>query len=82
MTIAGEFAVQTCFQGRFGEEMGSDEFGGGILMHAPEPDKQWVIGRLSHIEVTHAGRLLSLCIFVEYYQSNMTYRCYMNMYMN
>lgn len=36
--------------------MGSDEFGGAILMHAPEPDMQWVVGRLSHIEVTHAGK--------------------------
>ena len=36
--------------------MGSDEFGGAILMHAPESDMQWVVGRLSHIEVTHAGQ--------------------------
>ena len=35
--------------------MGSDEFGGAILMHAPEPDMQLVVGCLSHnIEVTHA----------------------------
>ena len=59
----GEFAVQTCFQGRFGEEMGSDEFGGAIMLHSPEPATatqpiQWVIGRLSNIEVTHAGKLL------------------------
>lgn len=52
----GQFATQTCFQGRFGEEMGSDEFGGAIMMHAPEPDAQWVVGRLSYIEVTHAGK--------------------------
>ena len=36
--------------------MGSDEFGGAILMHAPEPDMQWVVGCLSHIEDTHAGQ--------------------------
>ena len=54
--ILGQFATQTCFQGRFGEEMGSDEFGGAIMMHAPEPDKNWAVGRLSHIEVTHAGQ--------------------------
>lgn len=53
----GEFATQTCFQGRFGEEMGSDEFGSGILIHSPVPDQQWAIGRFSHIEVTHAGLL-------------------------
>ena len=54
--LTGQFATQTCFQGRFGEEMGSDEFGGAILMHAPEPDMQWVVSRLSHIEVAHAGQ--------------------------
>ena len=58
LTVTGEFATQTCFQGRFGEEIGSDEFGSGILIHAPEPDKQWAIGRFSHIEVTHAGMSL------------------------
>ncbi|XP_067951959.1 fibrocystin-L-like, partial [Watersipora subatra] len=51
----GQFATQTCFQGRFGEEMGSDEFGGAIMMHSPVPDENWVIGRFSHIEVTHAA---------------------------
>ncbi|XP_067947416.1 fibrocystin-L-like [Watersipora subatra] len=56
----GQFATQTCFQGRFGEEMGSDEFGGAIMMHSPVPDENWVIGRLSHIEVTHAGQAFRL----------------------
>lgn len=63
LAVTGEFATQTCFQGRFGEEMGSDEFGGAIMMHAPEPDKQWVVGRMSHIEVTHAGAEAIIIIY-------------------
>ncbi|XP_078617899.1 fibrocystin-L-like [Branchiostoma floridae x Branchiostoma japonicum] len=52
----GEFATQTCFQGRFGEEVGTDEFGSQIMLHGREMDKDLVRGRLSHIEVTHAGQ--------------------------
>ena len=36
----GEFATQTCFQGRFGEELGSDEFGGQIMVHQVDKDTQ------------------------------------------
>ncbi|KAI8520654.1 Fibrocystin-L [Branchiostoma belcheri] len=52
----GEFATQTCFQGRFGDEVGTDEFGSQIMLHGKEMDKGLVVGRLSHIEVTHAGQ--------------------------
>ncbi|XP_019623376.1 PREDICTED: fibrocystin-L-like [Branchiostoma belcheri] len=52
----GEFATQTCFQGRFGEEVGTDEFGSHIILHGREMNKGLVLGRLSHIEVTHAGQ--------------------------
>ncbi|KAF6037340.1 PKHD1L1 [Bugula neritina] len=30
------------------------------MMHAPEPDMNWAVGRLSHIEVTHAGQAFRL----------------------
>ncbi|XP_065144791.1 fibrocystin-L-like [Paramisgurnus dabryanus] len=52
----GEFAVQTCYQGRFGEEVGSDEFGGCIMIHAPQPDQNLAIGRIEYVEVYHAGQ--------------------------
>ncbi|XP_073714529.1 fibrocystin-L [Misgurnus anguillicaudatus] len=52
----GEFAVQTCYQGRFGEEVGSDEFGGCIMFHAPQPDQNLAIGRIEYVEVYHAGQ--------------------------
>lgn len=47
----GEFATQTCFQGRFGEEVGSDQFGGCIMFHAPRPNENLAIGRLEYVEV-------------------------------
>lgn len=50
----GEFAVQTCFLGRYGEEMGSDEFGASIMASASQDNtdgSQRVILRLSNIEV-------------------------------
>lgn len=47
----GEFATQTCLQGKFGEEIGSDQFGGCIMFHAPIPSANMVIGRIEYIEV-------------------------------
>lgn len=47
----GEFATQTCFQGRFGEEAGSDQFGGCIMFHAPRQNENLAIGRLEYVEV-------------------------------
>ncbi|XP_077349351.1 fibrocystin-L [Lithobates pipiens] len=56
----GEFATQTCFQGRFGETIGSDQFGGCIMFHAPEPGKLQSIGRIEYVEVFHAGQAFRL----------------------
>uniref|UniRef100_A0A8C4N325 Polycystic kidney and hepatic disease 1 (autosomal recessive)-like 1 n=1 Tax=Eptatretus burgeri TaxID=7764 RepID=A0A8C4N325_EPTBU len=56
----GEFATQTCFQGRFGEEMGSDQFGGCIMFHAPKPSLGLAIGRIEHVEIYHAGQAFRL----------------------
>uniref|UniRef100_A0A672GWY5 Polycystic kidney and hepatic disease 1 (autosomal recessive)-like 1 n=1 Tax=Salarias fasciatus TaxID=181472 RepID=A0A672GWY5_SALFA len=56
----GEFATQTCFQGRFGEEAGSDQFGGCIMFHAPRPSENLAIGRLEYVEVYHAGQAFRL----------------------
>lgn len=47
----GEFATQTCFQGKFGEEIGSDQFGGCIMFHAPMPGANMVTGRIEYVEV-------------------------------
>ncbi|CAG5956366.1 unnamed protein product [Menidia menidia] len=56
----GEFATQTCFQGRFGEEAGSDQFGGCIMFHAPRPGQNLAVGRLEYVEVSHAGQAFRL----------------------
>lgn len=56
----GEFATQTCFQGRFGEEMGSDQFGCQIMLHAARKNENLVTGHLEYVEVTHAGQAFRL----------------------
>ncbi|KAM7075199.1 fibrocystin-L isoform 18-T20 [Molossus nigricans] len=57
---AGEFATQTCLQGKFGEEVGSDQFGGCIMFHAPVPGANMVTGRIEYVEVFHAGQAFRL----------------------
>ncbi|XP_053468790.1 PKHD1 like 1, tandem duplicate 1 [Ictalurus furcatus] len=56
----GEFATQTCFQGKFGEETGSDEFGGCIMFHAPRPGENLAIGRIEYVEIFNAGQAYRL----------------------
>ncbi|KAM7317037.1 hypothetical protein ACRRTK_023339 [Alexandromys fortis] len=56
----GEFATQTCLQGKFGEEIGSDQFGGCIMLHAPSPGANMVTGRIEYVEVFHAGQAFRL----------------------
>jgi hypothetical protein len=51
---SGEFAVQTCFLGRYGQEIGSDQFGATIMASASTDSSdgiQHAILRLSNIEV-------------------------------
>ncbi|XP_004431348.1 PREDICTED: fibrocystin-L [Ceratotherium simum simum] len=56
----GEFATQTCLQGKFGEEIGSDQFGGCIMFHAPMPGANMVTGRIEYVEIFHAGQAFRL----------------------
>ena len=52
--FVGEFAVQTCFLGRYGQEIGSDQFGATIMASASVGSSdgiQRAILRLSNIEV-------------------------------
>ncbi|XP_072303332.1 fibrocystin-L-like [Eucyclogobius newberryi] len=57
---SGEFSTQTCFQGRFGEETGSLQFGACIMLHAPEPNKNLAIGRIEYVEIYNAGQAFRL----------------------
>ena len=54
----GQFAVQTCFNGRFGAETVGDQFGSQIMLHKGPNNK--VVGRIEYIEVTHAGQAFRL----------------------
>ncbi|KAG2465237.1 PKHL1 protein, partial [Polypterus senegalus] len=56
----GEFAVQTCFQGRYGDQVGSDQFGGCIMFSTPLPNQNSAIGRIEYVEVFHAGQAFRL----------------------
>jgi hypothetical protein len=49
-----EFAVQTCFMGRYGEEIGSDQFGATIMGSQDmnnNNNTQRVVIRMSNVEV-------------------------------
>ena len=60
LCFQGQFVTQTCFQGRFGEETGSDQFGGHILIHAPKKNNQIATARLSNVELTYVGQAFRL----------------------
>lgn len=52
--------MQTCFQGRFGAETSSDQFGAHIMAHAPARDSGAAVLRLSYVQVSHAGQAFRL----------------------
>ncbi|KAL4228989.1 Fibrocystin-L [Mactra antiquata] len=56
----GEFATQTCFLGRFGDEIGSSQFGAMILVHAPVYNTHEAQAKISYTEVTFAGQAFRL----------------------
>ncbi|KAH9519161.1 Fibrocystin-L, partial [Bulinus truncatus] len=56
----GEFAVQTCFQGRFGEELGSSQFGSQIMVHQLGKDTQIAQAHIQYVEMTFAGQAFRL----------------------
>uniref|UniRef100_H2Y4C5 G8 domain-containing protein n=1 Tax=Ciona savignyi TaxID=51511 RepID=H2Y4C5_CIOSA len=56
----GEFATQTCFQGRFGEEEGSDEFGAVMMIHQRHPSSNTARARIEFVEFSHVGQAFRL----------------------
>ena len=52
-----QHATQSCFQGRFGEEIGSDQFGAHIMIHSPTHSAQ---ARIEYVEVRNAGQAFRL----------------------
>ncbi|CAH1775752.1 unnamed protein product [Owenia fusiformis] len=67
---SGQFATQSCFRGRFGEEIGSDEFGAQVMLAAREPDKDLVTGRLEYVEFTHTGQAYRLGHYTLHFHMN------------
>ena len=56
----GQFAIQSCFQGRFGAEIVGDQFGVQIMIHAAEQNRDLVTARIEYVEITHAGQAFRL----------------------
>ena len=59
----GEFATMTCYLGRYGNEVGSDEFGATIMINAGKPNSigaESVIARISNVELFHVGQAFRL----------------------
>ena len=55
----GEFSTMTCFLGRYGPEIGSDQFGATIMINSDTPNtigNENVIARISNIEMYHVGQ--------------------------
>ena len=56
----GQFKTQNCFDGRFGEERGSDQFGVQIMLHSGHRDSRKAMGHFHYIEVRHCGQAFRL----------------------
>ncbi|XP_065660201.1 fibrocystin-L isoform X2 [Hydra vulgaris] len=56
----GQFATQTCFDGRYGEERGSDQFGVQIMVHSNKMSEGTAVAHFHYIEVTNAGQAFRL----------------------
>ena len=68
---SGEFAVQTCFLGRYGDEIGSDQFGATIMVSTATDnpnDPTSAILRLSNIEVNFHYVLLYSYLQILHYK--------------
>ena len=49
-------AMQTCFAGKFGEELGHDEFGAVIIISPKYKDQGLVEARIQYVEFENAGQ--------------------------
>ena len=53
----------TCFLGRYGKELGSDQFGGTIMINGAQQnsiENENVIARISNVELYHVGQAYRL----------------------
>ena len=69
----GEFAVQTCFLGRYGDEIGTDEFGATIQIAGDslkQKLRETVFVRISNVELFHVGQAFRLGRYVIHFHMN------------
>ncbi|XP_069129825.1 fibrocystin-L-like [Argopecten irradians] len=52
------YAIQTCFQGRRGDEIISDQFGAQVIIHTTHPTKQVTTSRIEFVELFNVGQSL------------------------
>lgn len=69
-SLTGEFAVQTCFEGRFGDEIGNDEFGAQVIGHARELNSGDVVMRIENTEFTYVGQAFRLGRYAIHFHLN------------
>ncbi|CAF3091006.1 unnamed protein product [Rotaria socialis] len=67
-----QFAVQSCFLGRYGQEIGSDQFGATIMASGANSsdNTQDVILRLSNIEIFNVGQAFRLGRYPVHFHMN------------
>ena len=68
----GEFTTMTCFLGRYGPELGSDQFGATIMLSGPMEarNQEVVIGRFSNVELFHVGQAFRLGRYAIHFHMN------------
>ncbi|OWF48084.1 Fibrocystin-L [Mizuhopecten yessoensis] len=57
---SGNLALQKCAQGRYGQEMGSDQFGAHVIIHTTDPTKHLTTSRVEFVEFVHVGQAFRL----------------------
>ena len=66
-----QFAVQSCFLGRYGPEQGSDQVGAHIMLSSPMGSVgETVIGRISNVEFYHVGQAFRLGRYPVHFHMN------------
>ena len=70
LSISGQFSTQTCFQGRFGEETGSNQFGATIMVNQLDKDTQVAQAHLAYVEISHAGQAFRIGRYAVHFHLN------------
>ena len=58
--LLGIFATQTCFLGRHGDEIGSDQFGASVMVASSTLNNGLAVAHLEYLEATYMGQAFRL----------------------